>query len=214
MLNKATYDKLSKVPAEMTKKITGGRLNGLTDIKPQWRYQILTEVFGLCGFGWKFTIDRLWTEKGSGEQVFAFANITLYIKDGDVWSDGIQGSGGSMLIVSESKGLHNSDEGFKMAITDALSTACKMIGVGADIYMGLPATKYDNLESKQEAKKEKEPVYKSVLDENIEDAMKVAGIDKKRLLELIDENFKKKYSSLTTTEKQSVLNLIKKEAEK
>jgi hypothetical protein len=174
----------------------------------------LTEVFGLCGFGWKFTIDRLWTEKGSGEQVFAFANITLYIKDGDVWSDGIQGSGGSMLIVSESKGLHNSDEGFKMAITDALSTACKMIGVGADIYMGLPATKYDNLESKQEAKKEKEPVYKSVLDENIEDAMKVAGIDKKRLLELIDENFKKKYSSLTTTEKQSVLNLIKKEAEK
>ena len=214
MLNKATYDKLSKVPAEMTKKITGGRLNGLTDIKPQWRYQILTEVFGLCGFGWKFTIDRLWTEKGSGEQVFAFANITLYVKDGDVWSDGIQGSGGSMLIVSESKGLHNSDEGFKMAITDALSTACKMIGVGADIYMGLPATKYDNVESKPEVKKEEKPVYKSVLDENIEDAMKVAGIDKKRLLELVDENFKKKYSSLTTTEKQTLINLIKKEAEK
>lgn len=214
MLNKATYDKLSKVPAEMTKKITGGRLNGLTDIKPQWRYQILTEVFGLCGFGWKFTIDRLWTEKGSGEQVFAFANITLYVKDGDVWSDGIQGSGGSMLIVSESKGLHNSDEGFKMAITDALSTACKMIGVGADIYMGLPATKYDNVESKPEVKKEEKPVYKSVLDEDIEKAMKVAGIDNAGLIKLVKDNFQKPYKQLTTTEKQTLINLIKKEAEK
>lgn len=205
MFGKETYDKLKKVPEEMTKKITGGRLNGMTDIKPQWRYQVLTEVFGLCGIGWKFTIDRLWTEQGSAGQVFAFANITLYIKDGDKWSDGIPGCGGSMLIVSEKSGLHNSDEGFKMAITDALSTACKMIGVGADIYMGLPATKYDS------KKPEPEKPSKSVADENIESAMKVAGIDNKRLLELVKVNFAKPYKELTGIEKTSLVEIIKKE---
>jgi hypothetical protein len=220
MLNKETYNKLSKVPAEMTKKITGGRLNGLTDIKPQWRYQVLTEVFGLCGFGWKFTIDKLWTENGSGGQIFAFANITLFVKDGDKWSDGITGNGGSMLVVSESKGLHNSDEGFKMAITDALSTACKMIGVGADIYMGLPASKYNVEPPKTETKLKEQPKEepkekpaKSILDENIEAAMKVAGMDKKTMLNIVKNHFAKKYNDLTSVEKTSLINVIKLQAE-
>ena len=37
------------------KKITGGyrKMSGHdSDIKPQWRYQRMTEVFGMCGEGW------------------------------------------------------------------------------------------------------------------------------------------------------------------
>ena len=41
-----------------------------------------------------------------------------------------------MLVTKESKGLHTSDEGFKMALTDALGVAMGKIGVAADIYMG------------------------------------------------------------------------------
>jgi hypothetical protein len=33
--------------------------------------------------------------------------------------------------------MHSNDEGYKMAITDALSVAMKSLGVAADIYMGL-----------------------------------------------------------------------------
>ena len=139
------WDKLADVPEYAQKKITGGRLRGLTDIKPQWRYQALTKEYGECGVGWKFEIVDLWTEPGSEEQVMCFAKVLLYTLQNNPpdgadkkreWSEPIPGVGGSMLITKESAGLHTSDEGYKMAVTDALSTASKMLGVGASIYMG------------------------------------------------------------------------------
>jgi len=131
------YESLSKPPAENLKKITGGRINGMTDIKPQWRYRVMTEVFGLCGIGWKYTIDKMWTELGNDGQIMAMVNVSVYIKQSGEWSEAIPGTGGSMLITKESKGLYSSDEAYKMATTDALSVALKMIGVAAAIYEGL-----------------------------------------------------------------------------
>jgi len=79
--------------------------------------QILTEQLGPCGLGWKFEIVRLWTEPGSEEQVLAFAQIHLFLRNVDKseWSDPIPGVGGSMLITKERNGLHASDEAYKMA---------------------------------------------------------------------------------------------------
>jgi hypothetical protein len=75
--------------------------------------------------------------------VFAFVDILLYVKDGDKWADPIPGTGGSMLVELETGGLHASDEAFKMATTDALGVAMKMLGVAADVYSGLwDGTKY------------------------------------------------------------------------
>jgi hypothetical protein len=68
-----------------------------------------------------------------------FVQVSLYIKDGDKWSEPIPAFGGDFLIKKDRNGTHGNDEGFKMAITDALGTACKMIGVAADIYRGLIA---------------------------------------------------------------------------
>ena len=131
------YERLSKPPAEALKTITGGRLNGFTDIKPQWRIQALTDVFGLCGEGWKYSIDRIWSEPGQGGELLAFALVSLQYKRPDgQWSEPVPGIGGSMLVASEKGGLHSSDEGYKMAVTDALSVACKAIGVAAAVYMG------------------------------------------------------------------------------
>lgn len=96
----------------------------------------MTEQFGVCGFGWKYEVVRLWTEPGPSDQVFAFAHVNIYIKLGDQWSDPIPGLGGHMLAVKESSGIHANDEGYKMAITDALGTAMKMLGVAADVYAG------------------------------------------------------------------------------
>ncbi len=48
------WDKLRQPPKEALKKITGGRLKGMTDISPIWRIKAVTEVFGPCGIGWKF----------------------------------------------------------------------------------------------------------------------------------------------------------------
>jgi hypothetical protein len=100
----------------------------------------------------------LWTEPGSDGQIFAFAKVSLFYKvaslasspiPDDVWSDPIPGIGGSMLVAKEKSGLRSNDEAFKMATTDALSVALKMIGVAADIYAGLwDGTKYKEGEAK------------------------------------------------------------------
>jgi hypothetical protein len=135
--NMKIWNAVKRPPESALKSITGGRLKGMTDIKPQWRYQVMTELFGPCGSGWKFVIHDMWTVPGSNDQLMAFAHLDLYFKTGpDSWSDPIPGVGGSMLVANESKGAHSSDEGFKMAITDALSTAMKVLGVGADVYFG------------------------------------------------------------------------------
>lgn len=143
--NLKIWNAVKQPPPEVLREIKGGRLKGKTDISPQWRYRVMTETFGVCGIGWKYTVDRLWSEQCSADQVFAFAQVSVYVKTDDKWSDAIPGQGGSMLIEKESSGLYSSDEGYKMAITDALSVAFKVLGVAADVYMGMwDGAKYAN----------------------------------------------------------------------
>jgi uncharacterized protein (DUF3820 family) len=56
---------------------------------------------------------------------------------------GIPGTGGSSFVTIESKGAYMSDECFKMALTDAISVACKAIGVGSSIYWNTSDSKYN-----------------------------------------------------------------------
>lgn len=118
------------------KTIRGGRLTGKSDINPQWRYQAMTQQFGPCGVGWKYTIDRLWTEPGVDGVVFSFALVSVSVNVDGHWSDPIPGVGGHKLIEAEKSGLYNNDEAYKMSVTDALGVALKMLGVAADIYLG------------------------------------------------------------------------------
>jgi len=146
-MNLDIYNALKQPPKEALKTISGGRLKGKTDINPQWRYKAMTEIFGVCGVGWKYEIVNVWSESASDNQCFAFAQVNVFILQprGEriEWSDAIPGCGGSMLVEKESAGLHANDEGYKMAITDALGTAMKMLGMAADIYAGLwDGTKY------------------------------------------------------------------------
>lgn len=143
MDNMRIYKRVQAVPQNATKSITGGRLKGMTDINPMWRIMALTEQFGPCGIGWKYTIDKQWMElsQATGE-ISGFCNITLYIKDGDKWSEGIPGTGGSAFVAKEKNGPYMSDEVYKMALTDALSVACKALGFGADVYWQAGRSKY------------------------------------------------------------------------
>lgn len=136
MGNLELWEKLHRPPVTALKTIKGGRMSGKTDISPQWRLKIMTEIFGPVGIGWKYTIDKLWTEPGSDDQVCAFANVSIYVKHEGEWSAAIQGNGGSMLIANEKSGPYTSDEAYKMATTDALGVAMKALGVAAEIYLG------------------------------------------------------------------------------
>lgn len=158
MNNLDLWNKVKQPPETVLKKIAGGRLAGKTDISPQWRFQALTEQFGMCGIGWKYVVEKKWSEQGTAGQVFAFADISLYVKVGDTWSDPIPGSGGSMLIEQEKNGLHCNDEAYKMAVTDAISVAAKQLGFAADIYLGLwDGSKYRDVQPLPDPMDQRQP---------------------------------------------------------
>lgn len=142
--NMSVYDKVRQVPQTALKTIGAGRLKGMSDVNPMWRIKILTDVFGVCGFGWKYEVIKQWTE-AFGNEVKGFCNINLYIKIDGEWSEPIFGTGGSSFVTMERNGAYVNDEVFKMALTDALSVAMKSLGVAADVYFSKDAdlgTKY------------------------------------------------------------------------
>lgn len=153
MGNMDIYNAVSTVPGSVQKRITGGRLNGMTDINPMWRIRELTELFGPCGIGWKYKIVREWLETASTGEVGAFVDIELQYRitpDAD-WSEPIPGTGGSKFVAAEKgNNLRASDECYKMALTDAISVACKALGFGADVYWEAGRTKYNTAPSEQD----------------------------------------------------------------
>lgn len=136
MNNLDIYNQLKEVPKEAKKTIGAGRLKGMTDIKPMWRIEKLTEIFGMCGIGWKTVIKNKEIIEGANNEKIAIVDIDLYVKVDGAWSEAIEGTGGSSFVANERNGLYTSDECYKMAYTDALSVACKSLGMGADVYWG------------------------------------------------------------------------------
>lgn len=137
------YEDGRSVPENAKRIIGAGRLKGFTDVNPMWRIKRLTEMFGPCGIGWRYEVIHRDIQTFEGETC-VFVDIMLYIlnPETETWSQGIYGTGGSKLVAREKSGAYVSDEAFKMAQTDALSVACKNLGIGADVYFEKDRTKY------------------------------------------------------------------------
>lgn len=142
------YNQGREVPETAKKEIRGGRMNGKTDINPVWRIKKLTELFGPCGIGWYYKSVKEWLETYK-DSIAAFVKIELYIKVDNEWSMPIQGTGGSMFVELQKAGPYVSDECYKMATTDAISVACKQLGIGADVYWDADTSKYNTNASDQ-----------------------------------------------------------------
>ena len=143
------YNKVKTPPEGSTKPIEGGPLNGKTNISPQWRIQALTEVYGLCGVGWKFEVTNKETYTCTDGKIILFLEVALYVVDPESghWTEPIYGWGGDMIIEKNKNGLVANDEAYKMAMTDALGNAAKCLGVAADVYMGkFDGSKYNKEE--------------------------------------------------------------------
>ena len=145
MENLSIYNAVRSVPPEAQKTIEAGRLKGMTDINPMWRIKCLTEQFGVCGVGWYYTIEDKWIETCMAkDEITANVLISLFVNVDGKWSNAIPGIGGSKLVASERNGLYVNDECYKMALTDALSVACKALGIGADVYWNKDNTEYND----------------------------------------------------------------------
>lgn len=143
--NLQLWESLRGVPDSARRLIQAGNLKGKTDINPVWRMKMLTETFGPIGFGWNVREVERWTNECAGE-VAAFVKVELTVCMNGGWSQPIEGTGGSKLC-GKGRGDGINDEAWKMATTDAISVACKSLGMAADIYFEKDAylgTKYDS----------------------------------------------------------------------
>ena len=136
MDNLKYYNMGRAVPQEAQKAFNNGRFSG-TDINPMWRIKMLTEMFGPAGIGW-YVDNVVERSEEHGDTTISIVTLNLYVKVDGEWSKPIYGTGGNTLL---RKGVA-SDEGYKMAYTDALSVACKALGIGADIWFANDKTKY------------------------------------------------------------------------
>ena len=150
MDNMQIYNAGRAVPAEAQKEFSNGRFQG-TDINPMWRLKKLTELFGPCGIGWYYEVLSERCEEHGTDDTIAIVDLNLYIKVDGEWSKPIYGTGGNVIKrVNKYSKVDVSDEGYKMALTDALSVACKALGIGADIYFSKDRTKYTAAQEAQE----------------------------------------------------------------
>ena len=154
--NMRIYDAVRAVPDQAKKKITGGRLAGMTDINSMWRIKVLTEQFGPCGEGWYTSDVKYWQDRlDNNGSVALFCSIILHVKIDGAWSQPIYGIGGNTLVAAEKSGLRIDDEAYKKAYTDAISVACKALGIGADVYFEKDVTKYSEYEGESEQQDQK-----------------------------------------------------------
>lgn len=149
--NLKIYNELRQVPENAKRTIQAGRLKGMTDINPMWRIKQLTEMFGPCGQGWKIEVVDKWLESGVNGVITSNVQINMYVKIDGEWSAPIPALGGALFVSKEKNGLYTSDECYKMAYTDALSVAGKMLGLAADVYYEKDISKYDFANDKEES---------------------------------------------------------------
>lgn len=132
--NTKLWDNLGRTDPAHTKSFTrGGGFKG-TAIKPMWSYRRMTEEFGPCGKGWGIYEPTFQVVPGSDGEVLVYCTVSIWYETPGQMSWGV---GGDKVVNKFSSGLKGDDEAFKKAFTDAITNALKMIGVGADVHMGM-----------------------------------------------------------------------------
>lgn len=188
MSNLELWEKLGKTDPAHTKKFKrAGGFEG-TAIKPMWSYHRMTEQFGPCGTGWGVGEPSFQVVSGENREVLVYCTASIWYREGDK-NAVVYGVGGDKVVTyikaneqyKRPERWESDDEAFKKAFTDATTNALKMIGMGADVHMGMfDDSKYVNTIAKEfEAEKagEKKPEPKPI-----------SAAEQKRQLAAIDQD--------------------------
>jgi hypothetical protein len=127
------WDRLGKTDPKHTKSFTrAGGFKG-TAIKPMFSFRRMTEEFGACGSGWGINEPSFQVVHAEGE-ILVYCTVSIWHGDRQ---NIVFGVGGDKVVAKFSSGPKTDDEAFKKSFTDAVTNALKLIGVGADVHMGL-----------------------------------------------------------------------------
>lgn len=129
----AIWDRLGKTDPKHTKPFNrAGGFKG-TAIKPMFSFHRMTEEFGACGEGWGVN-EPTFQVVPAGDEILVYCTVSIWHGKRE---NIVFGVGGDKAVIKQSSGLRSDDEAFKKAFTDAVTNALKLIGVGADVHMGL-----------------------------------------------------------------------------
>ncbi|UFS83169.1 hypothetical protein LPB79_13025 [Rhizobium sp. T136] len=129
----ALWDKLGKTDPAHTKEFSrAGGFKG-TAIKPMFSYRRMTEEFGPCGIGWGIG-EPAFQVVPAGDEILVYCTVSVWHEKPE---QRVFGVGGDKVAGKNKYGVSTDDEAFKKAFTDAVTNALKLIGVGADVHMGM-----------------------------------------------------------------------------
>lgn len=133
MSNTELWDRLGKTDPAHTKAFQrAGGFKG-TAIKPMWSFRRMTEEYGPCGIGWGIG-EPTFQVVHAGDEILVYCTVSVWH---GARNNTVFGVGGDKAVSKFSSGLRTDDEAFKKAFTDAVTNALKLIGVGADVHMGM-----------------------------------------------------------------------------
>lgn len=163
-MNLNLWNSLEKTDPKHTKAFSrGGGFKG-TAINGTYILKRLTEVFGPCGMGWKFILEDECVRDGpklkSGDVaqlhiVRGHIDYRMY----DTWYSTSPQFGQTMLVEQNKNGTFMDEEAPKKSITDCISKCAVLLGIGADVHLGLfDDNKYVNARLKEEAEGNSESI--------------------------------------------------------
>jgi hypothetical protein len=145
MSNTELWEKLGKTDPKHTKTFKrAGGFEG-TAIKPMFSYRRMTEEFGPCGSGWGVGEPVFQVVSGDNREVLVYCTASIWYHTEAGSPATVYGVGGDKIVThikanekyNRPERWENDDEAFKKAFTDAVTNALKLIGVGADVHMGM-----------------------------------------------------------------------------
>lgn len=154
--NLAMWDRLMPTDPKYTKAFDRGGFKG-TATNATYIVRKLTEEFGPCGQGWVFVLDEERVREGhtlkNGDkaQLHIVRGHIRYNIGGTYWDTSPQ-FGQTMLVGENKYGTFTDEEAPKKSITDCISKCAVLLGIAADVHLGLfDDNKYVNTRKAEEA---------------------------------------------------------------
>ena len=138
--NMEIWNVLKKTNPDFTKPLPGYGGKKLTTIDPMYQIQMMTEIFGPVGKGWKYNVEYKYQDG------LVFAEVCVQYYQDHKWYE----YGPVCSVQNLSKKDRLDDEAPKKAMTDAMTKAFSHLGMSADVFLG----KFDDSKYVEDLKKE------------------------------------------------------------
>jgi len=127
MSNMKLWDRLKETDPKYTKPFSKFGGKQLTTVDPMYQIQMMTNMFGPVGKGWKYEVEYKYIDG----LVFAEVKLKWFDKQ---WYE--YGPVCSVQNLSKKNGGLD-DEAPKKAMTDAMTKAFSHLGMSADVFLGM-----------------------------------------------------------------------------